>query len=270
MKQTLVSQLAKWKSSELAKDLAITDPPSPVYTSDDHSFPFPFSHASAISKTPQRASATTRGENSFPSSSSSRSQQNKPVAPSAGGSAPSSRRKIFLPCWLIQWVTPPPFHFLPLHSSPLPCYPPPLLFLLTILLSQFTFFLGMKSFPTVLPDSCPHEDMETRMPSHSWLDLSSRGGTHALAASILTADIFLLAGKIHPFLYSTGFVTSPQSLSFSKINFRFVWHLRKKNHKTKRTKPTKKPQWFLPGRINQAACHLFIPLHWFQTDVYKN
>lgn len=87
----------------------------------------------------------------------------------------------------------------------------PLLFLLTISLSQFTFFLGMKSFPNVLPDSCPHEDMETRVPSHSWLDLSSRGGTHALGASILTADIFLLAGKIHPFLYSTGFVTPPQS-----------------------------------------------------------
>lgn len=126
VKQTLVSQLAKWKSSELAKDLAITNPPSPVYTSDDHSFPFPFSHTSAISKTSQRASTTTRGENFFPSSSSSssRSQQNKPVALSAGGSVPSSRRKIFLPCWLIQWVTPPPFHFLPLHSSPLPCYSP--------------------------------------------------------------------------------------------------------------------------------------------------
>lgn len=151
-----------------------------------------------------------------------------------------------------------------LLASPLPCYLPSALSSHHFAFSSH-FFLCIKSFPNVLPD-CTREYTETRMPPQS----RAAEGEHVLRVLPYWVQTFCsqLKRSIY-FSIAMDLLLPSISLSFSKINFRFVLQLRKKA-KTNKTHKKTRQQWSLAGWTNQAACHLFIPLHWFQTDVYKN
>lgn len=142
-------------------------------------------------------------------SSSFTSLQNKPLVQPAWDPVQMSRRKVFLPSPLIQWITP-LHHF----TSNLLILLPYHLAIFCLLFRHFSFtisfslhhFVFWVHFPEVLPD-CGNEHTETRIPPCHWPEVSCRWGTRTLGTSTLITNILLIAGKIQPFFHCNKFVT---------------------------------------------------------------
>lgn len=142
-------------------------------------------------------------------SSSFTSLQNKPLVQPAWDPIQMSRWNEFLPSPLIQWITP-LHHF----TSNFLILLPYLLAIFRLLFLHFSFtisfslhhFVFWVHFPEVFPN-CGNEHTKTRIPQHSWSEVSCRWGTHTLGTSIFITNILLIAVQIQPFLGCNKFVT---------------------------------------------------------------